>query len=499
MSADALGSRRRQAKRAVQRWLRRRPRLLLIGVILLGAWLRFVRLDWQDIWLDEAFSLQIASVPWAEGLAAIRQDVHPPLYYALLHLSISLFGRSAFALRLPSVWAAILALPAFYLLARTLRLSSFWSLLTVLLLAIAYFPLRFAQETRSYSLLMLLVLLSMLFFTRWRTAARRRDLILWTLTTLALLYTHYYSFTIPVAQALWLVWRRPRPISALLAWGGALLCVGLAYLPWLPILQQQTSILPHLTHQAPLSLGTASDLLYRFAGRSWALAALCCLLIALPACARLLGPQRAQWFGLARPAVAAPAMGLAALWLIVPLALPFLSSRMAAAFTLRNAIISQPALWLLAVNGWRWLHWRHTRGLLLALVLTLSLPGLLRYYIEPDKEQWRAVVAWIEQDAQPGDLLLFDNGPTRQPFEYSASAGLAGMVRTTFPNFEGDPAAFVRRFAADHPRIWLIATVYGAERLDWRLGLLSAHYRLVGLMPFTDVTPILLERRADPR
>ena len=492
LSRVSLAHLNRQGHTAV----RRHPHALLAAIILLGALLRLLRLDWQDVWLDEAFSLHIASLPWSATLAAIRQDVHPPLFYLLLHGWIAWLGDSAYALRLLSALTGVLTLPALYALGRALRLERSWSLLLTFLLATAYFPIRFAQETRSFSLLLLLALLSMLCFVRWLARRNRWDLLGVLLLTVALVYTHYYGFFLPVVQTAWLAWRAPRQRAWLAPWTLLLGVLALAFWPWLAVVKQQALTLRAVTHQAPSSLTTIGELLYRFGGRSFLLAGLCCLLIALSlratrAAAPAGPPSR-------RSPAALTHAGLLWLWLILPVLMPLLLTNLAATFTYRNAIISVPAFWLLVVAGWRQVRARRVRGVLLALALTLSLPGLMRYYVEPDKEQWRAAVAWIAQYAQPGDLLLFDNGPTRQPFDYAARAAPATWAQETFPNFEGDPDAVIRRYARRYPRVWLIATVYGEARLDWRLGLLTPYYRLRGWMPFTDVMPVLLERQPGP-
>ncbi len=479
-----------------QQVVRRHPHALLAAIILSGALLRLLRLDWQDVWLDEAFSLHIASLSWSATLAAIQQDVHPPLFYLLLHGWIAWLGDSAYALRLLSAFTGVLTLPALYALGRALRLERSWSLLLTFLLATAYFPIRFAQETRSFSLLLLLALLSMLCFVRWLARRNAWDLLGVFLLTVALVYTHYYGFFLPVVQTAWLAWRAPRQRAWLAPWVLLLGVLALAFWPWLAVVKQQALTLRAVTHQAPSSLTTIAELLYRFGGRSFLLAGLCCLLMGLSlratrAAAPAGSPSR-------RLPAALTHAGLLWLWLILPVLIPLLLTNLAATFTYRNAIISAPAFWLLVVAGWRQVRARRVRGVLLALALTLSLPGLMRYYVEPDKEQWRAAVAWIAQYAEPGDLLLFDNGPTRQPFDYAARAAPATWAQETFPNFEGDPDAVIRRYARRYPRVWLIATVYGEARLDWRLGLLTPYYRLQGWMPFTDVMPVLLERQPGP-
>ncbi|HRW09734.1 MAG TPA: hypothetical protein P5121_31750, partial [Caldilineaceae bacterium] len=69
---------------------RKWPILLLV---LLGVGLRFARLSWQPLWADEGYSLYFATEPLLRMLWLTANDIHPPLYYALLHLwTVTLAG-----------------------------------------------------------------------------------------------------------------------------------------------------------------------------------------------------------------------------------------------------------------------------------------------------------------------------------------------------------------------------------------------------------------------
>ena len=77
--------------------------LVLAG--LAGA-LRLVNLGQESLWYDEAFTAWLARLPFGAMMAAVRGDVHPPLWYVIEWGIVHLFGDSAFALRFP---AAILS------------------------------------------------------------------------------------------------------------------------------------------------------------------------------------------------------------------------------------------------------------------------------------------------------------------------------------------------------------------------------------------------------
>ena len=106
--------------------LRNRKTLLaLAGIILLATILRVVNLTGRTLWYDEAFAMLFAQAGWdamvdgtltpVEGGAA---DVHPLLYYELLHLWMRTFGASVAAVRLLSVALGVLTVVAVYVLAR---------------------------------------------------------------------------------------------------------------------------------------------------------------------------------------------------------------------------------------------------------------------------------------------------------------------------------------------------------------------------------------------
>src|SRR5437764_15235698 len=67
----------------------------IVAAVAVGIVLRFVSRG--PLWLDEAQSLAIAQRPLSHLADALRHDGAPPLYYALLHGWIQLFGTSTFA------------------------------------------------------------------------------------------------------------------------------------------------------------------------------------------------------------------------------------------------------------------------------------------------------------------------------------------------------------------------------------------------------------------
>ena len=126
---------------------------LVIIITLIGGWLRVFLLDNKGMWLDETFSVWMASHSVVDMLQwIVRIDQHPPLYYLLLHYWIALNGDTPYHVRLLSVLFGAGTIPIIYLIGK--RMSGVvMGLAAAVLLALSLFNIYFAQETRMYTLL----------------------------------------------------------------------------------------------------------------------------------------------------------------------------------------------------------------------------------------------------------------------------------------------------------------------------------------------------------
>ena len=218
--------------------------VVALGVTVVGVVLRFVAPS--PLWLDEALSVNIASLPVGEIPEALRQDGHPPAFYVLLHHWMEVFGSSdASARSLSGVWG-LLFLPLMWVAGRRLggpRVA--WCALA--LAASSPYAIRYATEVRMYSMVAVLALAG------WLLAgdALRRP-TWWRLTGLALLaalglWTHYWTLWLlgGAAMALLVRWWRLRGEGDTVAQRdtlkvlGSLVVGGLLFLPWVPTLLHQ--------------------------------------------------------------------------------------------------------------------------------------------------------------------------------------------------------------------------------------------------------------------
>ena len=126
----------------------------MAAVVVVGVALRLTTRS--ELWLDEALSVSIASLPIGDLLEALRHDGHPPLYYLLLNGWMGVFGDGNEAVRSLSLVCSLANLPLLWLAAREHagRIAA-WAAL--LLLASSPFAIRYATEARMYALVSLLV------------------------------------------------------------------------------------------------------------------------------------------------------------------------------------------------------------------------------------------------------------------------------------------------------------------------------------------------------
>lgn len=214
--------------------------VLPLLLVALAFALRVYRLQYQSLWFDEAWTANVVAQDAISILQTTAEDVHPPLYFLVLHLWTTGVGNSEFALRFFSLIPSVVFVPFTCFVGRKL-LGRRAGLVAATIVAVAPLQVYYAQEARSYALLPVLTLASTYLLLRACTQPhpRRRGLALskcmlgYVAVSVLSLHTHYTAFYILVAQQFFLVhwwWRRrrdPRPVLV------SQLLIFLCCLPWL--------------------------------------------------------------------------------------------------------------------------------------------------------------------------------------------------------------------------------------------------------------------------
>ncbi len=425
--------------------------LLLVLILLLALFLRSYRLDGQSLWADEGNSAALAGRTLATITRDAARDIHPPLYYYLLHLWVRLWGQSEIALRSLSALAGTLLVFATFLLGRELfprRVAC----VAALLAAVSPFQVYYSQEARMYVLVALWSALAMLCFVRWlrswterAESARGRVIpsaVLYVCFTTAALYTHYFAFTVPLVTNLAYVLamvgfpavRRPRRIGA---WAAAQLAVVALYLPWLRLAGGQLTTWPAVSE--PFSLRFLLEELLRVFSLGLSVErettpvvlgfGLLLLLGALPL---VLWSRRGG-----RPALLGrrqlAALLFTLLYLGVPVLAMYVLSQSRPAYDPKFLLLVTPAFHLLVARGigGEWLttsvegraravtRWGLT-GVLLLFVLSASTLSLRNYYYDERyaRDDYRGMASYIGAAGQDGDAIILNAPGQIEIFSY---------------------------------------------------------------------------------
>jgi hypothetical protein len=197
--------------------------------------LNFVRIFDQNFWGDEAYTTLLVQKSIPEILSTTAADVHPPLYYLIVKVGYSLFGDQGWMFHLmsliPSILLLLIALTVFWRKFGAIATLIFMTFLGLSPTAVAY-----NMEVRMYSWGGFFVLMSFYALHCILQKERKRDYILFVLSSLAAAYTHYWCviivafyYLVLFVVAFWTKW---------VSWKKVLIvyvCTVLAYLPWLGI------------------------------------------------------------------------------------------------------------------------------------------------------------------------------------------------------------------------------------------------------------------------
>jgi len=392
-----------------------------------GFWFRLSGLGSKPLWLDEAYSAFAAD----HGLSFIwtivpRYDVHPPLYYSMLHLWDLAFGDALLARRLLGLLFGTATIAAAAACAATLagiagadRLGRAM-ITTIVAVLVALQPLMIimTQQVRPYPVMILVYTIGVLAILRLLAAAgtagrRWRGWVgVVFIAEALLLWLHalgpFYAASLSIALAVALVRLRPGRTEWIAAIIGQVL-VGLVYLPAVLILADQAPTWAHSSWLKfdPAGIGDALSTIYLLPGAAVTVAGLSAMAIGGVVLAR-------------RGAMAA---GAALLVLgLLPTALSLVASLTVAPVFLARTLspTTVPMLLLMGASLACALQWRR---IIMALLLVVLLPFAWSDYRTtrlPPPEDWRGTVAWLSAHIKPGDIVWAYPNEGALPLRYAA-------------------------------------------------------------------------------
>jgi 4-amino-4-deoxy-L-arabinose transferase-like glycosyltransferase len=224
------------------------------AILIAAIALRLIGLG-SALWYDEIVTLvESVRLPLPRLVTELNGVNTHPLYSILAHVSIALFGESAWALRMPAVVFGVASVVMTYVLAARL-IGPVEGLAGAAVLATSYHHIWFSQNARGYTMMGFFALAAAYLLMRAWDTNRTRDYVCYALVCAAGVYTHLTMAFVVAGHALaiavvWLIGTRDRASTARLlpfaaAVGGAALLSALLYAPFIP------SLIAHFGAEAP--------------------------------------------------------------------------------------------------------------------------------------------------------------------------------------------------------------------------------------------------------
>jgi len=390
--------------------------LILALLTLVGAFFRLKGLTFQSYWLDEIYTLAAARPDnsFYDMLgASLQSDVHPPLNNFLLWLWFHCFGFTETSGRTYAALLGTACIPAIYVLGKEL-FNERVGVYAAAILSFNVFLIFHSQDIRPYSLFLLLTLVSFLFYARTLSAGTYFPALGYACSTVALLYTHYFSFIVVLTQFLFLFFHlvtHREHVRRLLVI--AVACAAAFSASLLPILPSILVDAGRTTFWIPLpEADSARSLASHYFGGSLNIVLLIVLLVVTSFAAR----TRTN-------AVSAQGLGfsLAVLWLVLSFLVPYIKSLVSLPVLIaRSTIILVPPLVYLAADGLDNINERIVRWTLIVTLVVLSTANLFwerDYYNTVTKDQIRPMVRFVHEEFQWPVYVMNDRAASYNAYE----------------------------------------------------------------------------------
>lgn len=445
----------------------------------IGAALDLLWLGRPSFWYDEAVSAKFALMPIGEMLHALRhKDAFFGFYYLLLH-AVATVSSSEFALRFPSVLAAVAFTFAVAHLARRLG-SAKASVAAAFVASLSPLVTNAAKDARPYSLLLLLsTLMTLAFLQIVERGPSWSRYVAYAVLCIAGCYLHLFAFFVIVAHAVWSLAFRRELFGR--GYTFALASIVVAIAPLVAVIHASGNVNSWIT--AP-TMSTIPQFAMVFAGSKVLLVIEAALVIA--AAVPLWRSRR----------MISEKAALLGLLLALPPILALGISLFRPVFVDRYLFEAYPAFVVIVAICLARLGLPFT-VFAFSCIAAASIHPLARCY--NDIENWRGAVSFVLHNERSGDLVVVYPGGEQISYDFYAggktSVPTISIAKTTARRIPPVPSAVIQ----DH-RVWLIT----AELFNGRLNgghrfitdALEKHDILAGDRAFAgDIHVMRFERR----
>jgi uncharacterized membrane protein len=379
------------------------------------------------------------------------------MYYALLHGWMDVFGSGDVAVRGLSGLFGIATLPLVWILGRR-KGGTVLAWVAVAVVAVSPFAVRYSNETRMYSLVILLVVIGWLLIDdivdrKKSTVGRFIGL---AFVGAALLYSHYWSIWLLGAvgiTSLWKIWRAPDQ-STRRPWTGiaiATVIAGVAFIPWLPTMLYQSANTGTPWAKASRPTSALSLVLADNGGGNYGEQTLVGAMFAIAMVLGLFGiaiDRRTTALDLrTRPSLRGAAW-IAALTFVIGCVVSFATS---SAFASRYSSVIFPFLALLAAAGCVCFASRWVRFGVVAVFCSFLAIGAF-WNVVWQRTELKVIADAVQASSQEGDIVVFcpdQLGPA------GSRVMPAGLTLVSYPTYDDgkfvDWVDYAQRNAASDP------------------------------------------------
>ena len=202
---------------------------MLAGIVIAGWKIRSFQLA-GNLYSDEVWIITTAVSSFPVLLQEITQDwVHPPLFHFIARGWIHLFGLSDVSGRLISMTFGVISIPLIYWLGKQIA-GSKTGIIAATLLALSPMHVYHSQYGRHYSLFVFLVMLSMAGFLKvYDQPTNRKYGMFYCISSILLVYTHYFGWLIVFCQFLLFLAGR---FTYIRNWSLLQIVMVFSYIPW---------------------------------------------------------------------------------------------------------------------------------------------------------------------------------------------------------------------------------------------------------------------------
>jgi hypothetical protein len=219
-----------------------------VGLFILSVILLLIMLFGLNttLWDDTLFSTYMASIPFKDIIPTTLMDVHPPLYYLLLKISLDFFHLFSQNITFSILWLKLFStIPILLLFCfGFVRIKKDFGCLCfgIFTFSIVTMPkiIFYATDIRMYTWTMLFLTLSFYYSYLIIKKSNNKNWIIFTFCSLLASYTHYFATITIFFIYLYLLLLILKNKTSLKNWILSTVTMTLSYIPWIFLVYRST-------------------------------------------------------------------------------------------------------------------------------------------------------------------------------------------------------------------------------------------------------------------